>query len=129
MLVDSESIIVGKYGTYPPCDIIIAGRDVEPVHAEFTVQEGRVFLIPYNFKCLVYRNGKPVKSKIELKHLDRIVFGWNSLYLFKVMDDRNYNERIRDRMIDWDFYREEMKDEQDIDQSDTEDGANCCLLM
>ena len=98
--------MVGKVGAYPVADIVLSGRDVQPIHAEFVVEAGRVFLTPYNFRCLVYRNGLPVKSKIELHHLDRIVFGWNSLYLFKMVDDKNYNERIRDRQIDWDFYRD-----------------------
>lgn len=93
------------------------------------VDNGRVFLTPYNFRCLVYRNGKPVKSRIELQNLDRIVFGWNSLYLFKTVDDKNYNERIRNKAIDWDYYREEMRDEQDIDQSDTETGGDACCLL
>lgn len=88
-----------------------------------------MYLTPYNYKCLVYRNGQPVKSRIELRHLDRIVFGWNSLYLFKTVDDKKYNERIKEREVDWDFFREEMKGEQDIDQSDTETGGEACCLM
>lgn len=61
--------------------------------------------------------------------MDRIVFGWNSLYLFKTVDDKKYNERIKEREVDWDFFREEMKGEQDIDQSDTETGGEACCLM
>lgn len=83
--------MVGKVGCYPLADIVLSGRDVQPTHAEFLVENGKVFLTPYNFRCLVYRNGKPVMSKIQLQHLDRIVFGWNSLYLFKMIDDKNFN--------------------------------------
>ena len=56
--------MVGKAGSYPVADIVLSGRDVQPVHAEFLVENGKVFLTPYNFKCLVYRNGKPVLSRI-----------------------------------------------------------------
>lgn len=59
-----KSIMVGKAGSYPVADIVLSGRDVQPVHAEFLVENGKVFLTPYNFKCLVYRNGKPVLSRI-----------------------------------------------------------------
>jgi hypothetical protein len=29
--------MVGKAGSYPLADIVLSGRDVQPVHAEFTV--------------------------------------------------------------------------------------------
>lgn len=60
----SDKITVGKVGCFPVADIVLSGRDVQPAHAEFSVENGRVFLSPYNFRSLVYRNGKPVTSRI-----------------------------------------------------------------
>jgi len=111
--------------------MIFGGRDMQINHATITRIGRTVFIEPENSKCLVYRNGKPIKSKTELGHLDRVIFGWNSVFLFKQVDDKRHDERIFGREITWEFCKEEMKDEQNIDESDTEEpeGGNCCSTM
>ena len=36
-------------------------------------------------------------------HLDRVIFGWNSVYLYKDKDHRRNDEKIRSKDINWDF--------------------------
>lgn len=62
-------------------------------------------------------------------NLDRVVFGWNSCYLFKNKDDKKTNETIQDRKINWDFVKDELSHIVDIDHSDTEDGGSCCQIF
>jgi hypothetical protein len=40
-------------------------------------------LNPVASGCHLYVNGQVVANKVILKHLDRVIFGWNSVYLFK----------------------------------------------
>ena len=70
-----------------------------------------------------------VRDSIELMNLDRVVFGWNSAYIFKNKDDNRTDEKINDRKITWDFVKDELIHLIDIDQSDTEDGGSCCSIF
>ena len=74
-------------------------------------------------------NGQKVVDSIELMNLDRVVFGWNSAYLFKNKNDKRTDETIKDRKITWDFVKDELAPIVDIDQSDTEDGGSCCQIF
>lgn len=111
---------VGKRNAIPPCDMIFGGRDMQINHATITKDGRTVSIEPETSKCLIYRNGKPLRTKTELEHLDRIIFGWNSVFLFKQVDDKRSDEKILGKEINWDFCKEEMAEEQDIDESDTE---------
>lgn len=62
-------------------------------------------------------------------HLDRVVFGWNSVFLFKNRDDKRTDEKVKAKDINWEFCKEEMAKEQDIDDSDTEETGGCCLMF
>lgn len=60
-------------------------------------------------------------------HLDRVIFGWNSVYLFKNKDHQRNDEKYYSQDITWDFVKKQMEEVVDIDQSDTEDGeGGCC---
>ena len=74
-------------------------------------------------------NGKQVTDTVELINLDRVVFGWNSVYLFKNKHDDRSNEKIKAKDITWDFVREELAELVDIDQSDSEEGGGCCRMF
>ena len=122
---------MGKVGCHPANDIIFGGRDVNMKHATLHVIEGKVFLKAISSNSHLYVNGKRVEDTVELANLDRVIFGWNSVYLFKNVHDNKTDEKIRDRDITWDFVRDEMKHMVDIDQSDTEEGADggCCKMF
>lgn len=108
---------------------MFGGRDVNPRHATIHIIDQKVFLKPVTKDCHLYVNGKKVTETIELVNLDRVIFGWNSCYLFKNKYDNRSDERIHDKEINWDFVREEVEKLVDIDQSDTEDGGGCCSLF
>jgi pSer/pThr/pTyr-binding forkhead associated (FHA) protein len=120
---------VGKKGVEPPNEIIFGGRDMKPKHANIDIVEGEVFLTPLSPDCHLYVNGRPVREKITLKHMDRIIFGWNSVYLFKDKDHRREVETVKSKDVDWDFVKAEVAKFVDIDQSDTEDGGGCCQIF
>ena len=92
---------VGKVGCNPPNDILFGGRDVNMRHASIHVVEGKVFLKPTTSHCHLYVNGARVTETIELMNLDRVIFGWNSCYLFKNKHDNRTDEKIHDREINW----------------------------
>lgn len=57
---------------------------MKPKHAKLLVDnEGNVTLEPVTSGCHLYLNGQPIVNKTALKHLDRVIFGWNSPYIFK----------------------------------------------
>ena len=65
-------------------------------------------------------------------NLDRVIFGWNSVYIYKNKDQVRPNETIKDRAITWDFCKDEAAEIVDIDQSDDEDGPSgdsCCEIF
>eukprot|EP00178_Gracilaria_changii_P021403 TRINITY_DN63618_c0_g1_i1.p1 TRINITY_DN63618_c0_g1~~TRINITY_DN63618_c0_g1_i1.p1 ORF type:complete len:109 (-),score=3.08 TRINITY_DN63618_c0_g1_i1:123-449(-) len=101
ILLDKSVLSVGKTGVNPPNDLIFGGRDINIRHATIHVVEGKVFLKPVTNHSHLYVNGKRVTDTVELIHLDRVIFGWNSCYLFKNKHDGKSNEKIRDREITW----------------------------
>ena len=84
---------------------------------------------PLSAKAHLYVNGKQVTDTVELINLDRVVFGWNSVYLFKNKHDDRSNEKIKAKDITWDFVREELAELVDIDQSDSEEGGGSCRMF
>ena len=98
-------------------------------HATLHVIEGKVFLKALSPTSHLYVNGKRVTEFVELVNLDRVVFGWNSVYLFKNKHDNRTDERINDRQITWDFVKDELSNLVDIDMSDTEEGDGGCCRM
>ncbi len=80
---------VGKAAAQPPCDIIFGGRDMSINHADIIKENDSVYIRPFNQKCLLYINGKRIREKTQLKTLDRIIFGWNSVYVFYNPKDKN----------------------------------------
>lgn len=102
---------------------------MKPKHAKINIDvEGNVHLSPVTQGCHLYLNGKPVKAQVVLKNLDRVIFGWNSVYLFKDKDHPRAESNIIEEQITWDFIKKEVEDEVDIDDSDTEDGG-CCSIF
>lgn len=94
---------------------------MKPKHAKIQIDEaGNVNLSPVAENCHLYLNGAKVTSKVVLKNLDRVIFGWNSVYLFKDKDhERPENSKLNEDYITWDFIKNEVEELIDIDQSDT----------
>ncbi|KAH0622546.1 hypothetical protein JD844_024940 [Phrynosoma platyrhinos] len=74
-------------------------------HATFTNADGKVTITPRD-KCKVIVNGVPVVLKTKLQHLDRIILGSNSAYLYiGPPTDRTSEELSR---YDYDFVQSEL---------------------
>lgn len=78
--------------------------------------------------CHLYVNGQPVVAKTVLKDLDRVIFGWNSVYLFKDKDHPRAGSKLEESKLTWDFIKKEVEKHVDIDDSDTEEGG-CCAIF
>ena len=102
---------------------------MQPKHATLDIIDGEVLLTPLSNDCHLYVNGKPVREKTILKHMDRVIFGWNSVYLFRDKDHRRESGEVKSKDVDWDYVKMEVAKFVDIDQSDTEDGGGCCAIF
>ena len=119
---------IGKLYANPPNDIIFGGRDMYVHHAEIRLSQGRVFLRPLKADAHLYVNGVKIETEVELTHLNRVIFGWNSVYLFKNKYDNRVDETVGNKTIDWQFCKEEVSKLVDIDDSDDEEEAGCCEI-
>jgi len=91
---------------------------------------GKVFLKGLGIH--VYVNGVQVQQgeTLELAHLDRVVFGWNSVFLFKNKDPTvPIPDKYLGKFIDWWFIKSELMHLVDIDESDSEDGGGSCCQI
>ncbi|XP_011359174.1 kinesin-like protein KIF28P [Pteropus vampyrus] len=61
--------------------ISLQGLGISDKHASFTNSDGKVTVTPHG-KCKVVVNGVPIATKTKLQHLDRIILGSNSSYLY-----------------------------------------------
>jgi pSer/pThr/pTyr-binding forkhead associated (FHA) protein len=58
---------------------------IKPNHAAFTECDGDIFLEPVDEGAdeALFVNGENVTEPVMLNHLDRIIFGTNSVFLFR----------------------------------------------
>lgn len=131
IFIDKPSFLIGRDKLSPPSDLILGGRDVQARQAELKTVNDKVFLKGIGYH--VYVNGNRIEqgSTIELAHLDRVVLGWNSVFLFKNKDPNvPVQDKYLGKYIDWWFIKSELIALVDIDQSDTEDGGegSCCEI-
>ncbi|XP_036091268.1 kinesin-like protein KIF28P isoform X2 [Rousettus aegyptiacus] len=61
--------------------ITLQGLGISDKHASFTNSDGRVTVTPHG-TCKVVVNGVPIATKTKLQHLDRIILGSSSTYLY-----------------------------------------------
>ncbi len=102
---------------------------MKPKHATLDIIDGEVILTPLAKDAHLYVNGAPVREKLTLKHMDRVIFGWNSVYLFKDKDHRREIDNVKSKDVDWDYVKTEVEKFVDIDQSDSEEGGGCCTIF
>ena len=129
IFLDKPAFLVGRDHLIPPCDLILGGRDVQARQAELKTVNGKVFLTALGHH--VYVNGLRLipRQPLELLHLDRVVFGWNSVFLFKNKDpNAPIQDKYLGKFIDWWFVKSELMALVDIDESDTEEDGGCCQI-
>jgi hypothetical protein len=107
-------IYVGRKHANPPPEIKLSGIGIKINHAIFKKDSNNneIYLKPYDpdARDYIFINGKKLNSKegVMLKHMDRIIFGTNSVFLFLKKFDL---KEIID--IDWEFAYYEMQKELD----------------
>lgn len=120
IFIDKPLFLVGRDHLNPPSDLILGGRDVQAKQAEIRTINNKVFVTAIGHH--VYVNGLRLiqGQPLELAHLDRVVFGWNSVFLFKNKDPSvPIPEKYLGKFIDWWFVKTELFGLVDIDESDS----------
>ncbi|XP_069400472.1 kinesin-like protein KIF28P [Ovis canadensis] len=82
--------------------IILQGLGISDKHASFMNSGGKVTVTPYG-KCKVIVNGVPITTKTKLRHLDRIILGSNSAYLYIGFPSERGSEDLS--RFDYDFFQ------------------------
>ncbi|KAJ8776334.1 hypothetical protein J1605_015632 [Eschrichtius robustus] len=82
--------------------ITLQGLGISDKHASFTNSDGKVTVTPHG-KCKVIVNGVPITTKRKLQHLDRIILGSNSAYLYIGFPSERGSEDLS--RFDYDFFQ------------------------
>uniref|UniRef100_A0A674IVG9 Kinesin-like protein n=1 Tax=Terrapene triunguis TaxID=2587831 RepID=A0A674IVG9_9SAUR len=85
--------------------ITLKGLGILDKHATFTNTEGKVTITPRQ-KCKVVINGVPITMNTKLQHLDRVILGSNSAYLYVGFPAERTNEDLI--RYDYDFFQSEL---------------------
>ncbi|XP_015713075.1 kinesin-like protein KIF28P isoform X2 [Coturnix japonica] len=85
--------------------IILRGLGILDKHATFTNADGKVTLAPQD-KCKVVVNGVTITGETELQHLDRVILGSNSAYLYVGPPAQRTEEDLS--RYDYDFFQSEL---------------------
>ena len=116
ILIDLETrdrIVVGKKSNDFTPDIMVGQvPGIKAMHAVIQVEEDGIYMFPCEEECseTIFLNGENVRERTQIYHLDRLVFGINSFFLFK--DPENYNDRrdlIEENEIDFYVFQNEMQ--------------------
>ncbi|XP_064811729.1 kinesin-like protein KIF28 [Oncorhynchus masou masou] len=88
-----------------PRSISIRGLGIQDRHAVFINVQRRVYLTPLAGSNVIV-NGTPISQKTELQHLDRLILGSNSTYLFiGYPSERGGDDWSR---YDYDYFQSEL---------------------
>ncbi|NXG27299.1 KIF28 protein, partial [Dromaius novaehollandiae] len=85
--------------------IILKGLGILDKHATFTNADGKVTLTPQD-KCKAIVNGVPITGKTKLQHLDRVILGSNSAFLYVGPPAERTDEDLS--RYDYDFFQSEL---------------------
>ncbi|XP_048214219.1 kinesin-like protein KIF28P [Perognathus longimembris pacificus] len=82
--------------------ILLQGLGISDKHASFTNLDGKVTVAPHR-KSKVVVNGVPITTRTQLQHLDRVILGSNSTYLYVGFpSERGREDGLR---FDYDFFQ------------------------
>ncbi|XP_054550939.1 kinesin-like protein KIF28P [Talpa occidentalis] len=84
--------------------ITLQGLGISDKHASFTNSDGKVTVTPHS-KCRVAVNGVPITTTTKLQHLDRIILGPSSAYLYVGFPSERGSEDLS--RFDYDFFQQE----------------------
>ncbi|KAL7872724.1 hypothetical protein AOLI_G00117950 [Acnodon oligacanthus] len=89
----------------PPRSISIRGLGIQEKHAIFSNQQRKVTITPLSGSKVTV-NGVTVSEKTELHHLDRLILGSNSTYLFIGFPSERAGEDCA--RYDYDYFQSEL---------------------
>ena len=109
-------LTIGRKNAKPPCDIVLASSSVSIRHCMFDKDDyENITLEAFDERSskFLFVNGEPVKSKITLKHLDRVIIGTSTLFLFKIP---GASSSLKEQDIDYEYFIDEKskQDEEEI---------------
>ncbi|CAD7674662.1 unnamed protein product [Nyctereutes procyonoides] len=82
--------------------IPLLGLGITDKHASFTNVDGKVTVTPHS-KCKVVVNGVPITTTTKLQHLDRVILGSSSAYLYIGFPSERGSEDLN--RFDYDFFQ------------------------
>uniref|UniRef100_A0A8P0PLN1 Kinesin-like protein 6 n=1 Tax=Canis lupus familiaris TaxID=9615 RepID=A0A8P0PLN1_CANLF len=82
--------------------IPLLGLGISDKHASFTNLDGKVTVTPHS-KCNVVVNGVPITTTTKLQHLDRVILGSSSAYLYIGFPSERGSEDLN--RFDYDFFQ------------------------
>ncbi|XP_021031486.1 kinesin-like protein KIF28P [Mus caroli] len=97
--IHNGSCDVGRAASNAIC---LQGLGISDKHASFVNLDGKVTVAPHS-KCKVIVNGVPVTSRTKLQHLDRIILGSNSAFLYIGFPSERGAEDLS--RFDYDFFQ------------------------
>uniref|UniRef100_A0A8C2MY81 Kinesin-like protein n=1 Tax=Cricetulus griseus TaxID=10029 RepID=A0A8C2MY81_CRIGR len=96
---EAGSCDVGRAATNTIC---LQGLGISDKHASFMNLDGKVTITPHS-KSKVVVNGIPVTNRTKLQHLDRIILGSNSAFLYIGFPSERGGEDLS--RFDYDFFQ------------------------
>ncbi|CAL8244953.1 unnamed protein product [Lota lota] len=104
-----------------PQSILIKGLGIQERHAAFRNEHRQVSLTPLAGSKVIV-NGNPVSQTTELQHLDRLILGSNSTYLFiGYPSERGSDDWSR---YDYDYFHSELAAAEGINLGETSAGSS-----
>ena len=112
-------LLVGRRNANTPNDILLSSSSVSIKHCHFdTDADGNILLVPVDEKSskFLFINGDRVTQPTILNHLDRIIIGTSTVFLFKLPGGVS---AVKEHDIDFGFALEEKtkNDEEEIEKA------------
>jgi len=106
-LTNGRRIKIGKKSSQP--DIVLNSVGIMVEHALFSTEEDGVYLEPLSESAspFIRLNGEIVVQRKKLAHLDRVVFGASSIFLFRNPNESG-NVHILEKEIDFEYCQREI---------------------
>eukprot|EP00050_Salpingoeca_kvevrii_P021558 m.112316 g.112316 ORF g.112316 m.112316 type:complete len:1027 (-) comp9395_c0_seq1:200-3280(-) len=106
--LEKPKMVIGKADSSNEPDIPLSGLSIRNEHALVQIKsKKKILLKPGNTVAKTKVNGMPLTSETQLKHMDRVLFGSNHLYLFINPPDETKSPGTPDH-VDWEFAQNEI---------------------
>jgi len=132
-------VYIGRKNGNPIPNIVLGGAGIKPNHAIISNINGEIFVEACDEECAehIFINGERWVQKRKLRHNDRIIFGTNSIFLFKNpgRESESADTGLQDNEIDWEFAQKELVDtmnklkKMQIEQSEKERQAESIYIL